>query len=163
MLRTAPATRLDRLGPFEPVALCDPMFLVDASPSTHSGQAALPLQADPYPYPLRLGILLVCATIRFAGQSGICSALTVDNASSPYAMLEPLLVMVTLEDGQGLLSFLLFGLQAAHMKLLRSCLVTSNATSSMCSRTALSVSRVPARYNAKKPVSVSVIRVMVCA
>lgn len=121
-----PAERLPTLAvPRESVSLVDPIFMVDVAPQSSAG----PLRADPYPYPLRLCILLTCATIHLAGQSGICANMMVDNdASAPNTMVEPLLVMVMLEDGQGFISFLLFGLMSVHMKILRSCLVSVEST-----------------------------------
>ena len=89
-----------------------------------AGEAETP---EPYPFALRLGMVLICAAIRFGGQSGICANMYfadgVPLGSAPTTVIELLLVMVMLEDGQGLLTLLLFGLRSQNVALLRSCLV----------------------------------------
>ena len=92
----------------EPVFLGrDPVFILDALTPAE-------LNADPYPYPLRLGVLLVCATIRWAGSSGLCASLANEafamHTFAPSTTLEMMMVLVALEDGQGMLSCLLFAL-----------------------------------------------------
>jgi len=63
---------------------------------------------------LGMGALLVLHFLRCAGLTAISS--TMVSTPAVGTLLELLLVMVTLEDGQGLWSFLLFGLQS-HLLL----------------------------------------------
>lgn len=66
---------------------------------------------------LRLCIIFVCAMIRFAGQSGTCARLAFGGSFVDGGTLtELLLLLVTLEDGQGLLCLILFGLQPHNLR-----------------------------------------------
>jgi hypothetical protein len=88
--------------------------------------------SDPYPYSLRLGVLLVCAALKCAGQAGLCWRFATETADeahiAPAATVELMRVMVALEDGQGLLSLALFGLLAPNMAVLRRCCARLNAS-----------------------------------
>ena len=81
--------------------------------------------------PLRLCIALAAAVLRCAGQSGVCFAFysmePMDMSGSPLqgCFVEILMLMVALEDGQGLLWLALFGFQETNIKLLRRFLLGS--------------------------------------
>jgi len=74
-------------------------------------------------YHLRLGCTMVCALIRCAGQSGVCARVYANDAVAG-TLAELLFVMVAFEDGQGLLSLLLFGLQLQNIELVRKKLIS---------------------------------------
>jgi len=69
-------------------------------------------------YHLRVGVMMVCALIRCAGQAGVCAQLCEDDPIEG-SLAELLLVMVAFEDGQGILAMLLFGLQPHNIETVR--------------------------------------------
>ena len=81
--------------------------------ASHGGEASE--VKDAYPCPLRLSILIVCSMIRCGGQSAICTSVLAESTSqmytAPATVVELLLLMTTLEDGQGLISSLVYGMQ----------------------------------------------------
>lgn len=87
-----------------------------------------PGDTSPFPYPLSVGVLVAAMALKCLGQAGLCGWYYRDQGgiAQTTATVELVMVMVALEDGQGLLSFLLFGLQRASMDIvgrLCSCLV----------------------------------------
>lgn len=78
-------------------------------------EASLPPRCHEEGYSLRLGVLLVCALIRFAGQAAICAS-CVSGAEPVPSLTEMLFLAVAFEDGQGMLTLLLFGLQPQNVQ-----------------------------------------------
>ena len=120
----AAAGAIATTGTAPPVALVRPLRTTEyAAPL-----GAASLASEPRSYTVPLGVMLTVAAIRSAGNSALCSrivslgtgSLPIGQASS--SAVELLLVLVLLEDGQGLLSFFLFGLEPAIFALIRSCL-----------------------------------------
>lgn len=118
------SSNLQGLATEEACTLPDALLVLDAAEHSVLRSAALEdvaaEAADPYPHRLRLGIMFVAATIRCGGEAGICAALS--GASQSGTLAELLLLIVALEDGQGLASALLFGLQQESMALVRAAL-----------------------------------------
>ena len=98
--------------------------VTEGSPPPSPEEPALnaPPVDDPYPNTLRLGVLLVGAAIRCGGQSGLCwrffSESKIEGGAASVAIVELMMVMVTLDDGQAFFSALLFGL-GANLDVLR--------------------------------------------
>ena len=71
---------------------------------------------------IRTGVLLGIAFARCAGEACLCALLAAGNGLDA-AVAQLLLLLVALEDGQGFISFLLFGLQPEFLRVVARLLV----------------------------------------